>query len=204
MHRINKINGFTLTEILISLGIFVFIAVALAGFGGDIFFLNNSIQSNLSVQIDARRVLKIIVSELRGASPSSLGAYPITEAGTSSITFFSNVDDDILKERVRYFLQNGILFRGIIKPTGTPLVYNMQEEEINPIIRDVVNASTTPLFEYFDTFYTGTSSPLSQPVSILPIRLVRITILLDHDINREPPPMTITTMGTLRNLKDNL
>lgn len=199
-----KKRGFTLAEIVVSIGIFVFIALALASFGGDIFFLNNSLQSSLTVQIDARRVLKTIVSELRGASPSSLGAYPIAEAGTSTLTFFSNVDNDSLKERVRYFLQNGILFRGIIKPEGTPLVYDVQNEEVEALIRDVVNSQTTPLFEYFDSFFTGTSSPLVDPVPILPIRLVRVTILLDHDLNRDPGPVTITTMGTLRNLKDNL
>ena len=89
--------GFTITEILVSVGILVFISLAIANFGGDIFFLNNSLQSNLSVQIDARRVLRTIVGELRGASPSSLGAYPLSQVGTSTLVFYSNIDSDSYK-----------------------------------------------------------------------------------------------------------
>jgi len=197
-------NGFTLAEILVSIGIFVFIGLAVASFERDIFFLNNSLQSNLSAQIDARQLLRTVVSELRGASPSSLGSYTIAQAATSTITFYSNIDKDILKERVRYFLSGSDLHRGIIKPTGSPLVYNSESESVDVVIRNVVNGTSTATFEYFDGFFTGTSSPLVQPVSALSVRLVRITVVIDSDPNRPPGPITVTSMGTLRNLKDNL
>lgn len=204
MNNFHKKSGFTITEILISLGIFVLISLAIANFGGDIFFLNSSLQSNLSVQIDARRVLRVMVSELRGASPSSLGAYPLSQVGTSTLVFYSNIDSDSYKERVRYFLQGNKLMRGILKPSGSPLSYNIANESVDVLINDVVNSSTTPIFKYFDSSYTGVSAPLSDPVNILSVRLVQVTVLIDHDVSRVPGPISVTTMGTLRNLKDNL
>lgn len=204
MNNFQKKTGFTITEVLISLGIFVLIGLAIANFGGDIFFLNNSLQSNLSVQIDARRVLKVMVSELRGSSPSSLGAYPLSQVGTSTLIFYSNIDSDSYKERVRYFLQGNKLMRGTLKPSGSPLSYNIANESVDVLINDVVNSSTTPIFRYFDSSYTGSSASLSDPVNILSVRLVQVNVLIDHDVNRVPGPISVTTMGTLRNLKDNL
>ena len=204
MKSYQKKSGFTITEILVSVGILVFIGLAIASFSGDIFFLNNSLQSNLSVQIDARRVLRTMVSELRGASPSSLGAYPLSQVGTSSLIFYSNIDSDSYKERVRYFLQGDKLMRGILKPSGSPLSYNVANESMEVLINDVVNSSTTPIFQYFDNSYSGTSLPLADPVNILSVRLVQVTVLIDHDTGRDPGPISVTSMGTLRNLKDNL
>lgn len=205
IHRyLKNKKGFTLVETLISIAIIVVIGLALTTFERDIFFLNNSLQGNLSAQIGARRVLRTVIRELRGASPSSLGAYTINQAGTSTLIFYTNIDEDTLKERVRYFLQGGELRRGVIKPTGNPLAYNSANESVEVIIRDVINSSTTPIFDYFDSYFTGTSSPLMQPVDTLAVRLIRVTVIIDKDTNRPPGAITVTSMGTLRNLKDNL
>ncbi len=197
-------KGFTLVETLISISIIVVIGLALTSFERDIFFLNNSLQGNLSAQIGARRVLRTVIRELRGASPSSLGSYTINQAGTSTLIFYTNVDTDVLKERVRYFIQGGQLRRGVIKPSGSPLVYNSANESIDVVINDVINGTSTPIFDYFDTYFTGTSSPLTQPVDTLAVRLLRVTVIIDKDLNKPPGAITVTSMGTLRNLKDNL
>lgn len=203
-NSLKNIKGFTLVETLISIAIIVIIGFAISSFERDIFFLNNSLQTNLSAQIDARRVLRTIIRELRSASPSSLGSYTINQAGTSTLVFYTNVDTDTLKERVRYFLEGDELRRGVIKPTGSPLTYNSANESVEVLVHDVVNSSTTPIFDYFDSYFTGTSSPLIQPVDTLSVRLVRVTVIIDKDSNRPPGAITVTSMGTLRNLKDNL
>jgi hypothetical protein len=109
-----------------------------------------------------------------------------------------------LKEQVRYFLQGRDFKKGVIKPTGSPLVYNQGVEQITTLVKDVSNATSTPIFEYFDSSYTGTSSPLATPVQVTKVRLVRINIKIEKDPNRAPAPITVTSQVFLRNLKDNL
>lgn len=196
-------KGFSLVEIVIVTAIVAVIFGALFNFGNSIFSWNSSAQKNLSAQSDGRRVLKNMVKELRSASPSSSGSYPIAAVGTSTLTFFVNLDSDNLKEQVRYFLQNKELKRGVTKPSGSPLVYNPANEQLSTLIRDINNGSA-PIFEYFDSNYAGTSTPLAQPVLITKVRLIRMTLKIEKDPNKSLGPLIVTSQVFLRNLKDNL
>ncbi len=196
-------RGFTLAEILVAVAIFVVVGLAIANFGQNIFSINTSLQNNLSAQLDGRLVLKKLIAELRSSSPSNLGAYPIESAGTSSLVFYSNVDSDSYKERIRYYVSGNFLMRGVIKPTGSPLTYSTVNEKISTVVRDLKNGTSTPVFDYFNGNYAGTSSPLSIPVTPSVIRLVRVTVIIDADPNKSPRPIIITSQGMLRNLKDN-
>lgn len=200
----NKLNtkGFTIVEMLVSVSIFIVIAFAVSLFNRDIFYLSSNIQNNLNTQFDARRILRVVVKELRSSSPSSLGAYPISQAGTSSIIFYSNVDTDLYKERLRYFLQGTDLKRGVLKPSGSPLTYNPAQEQVTTVIRNII-ATSTAIFDYFPETYAGTTTPMSLPIDLLSVRLVRVTVFIDPDINREPGPTKATSQVMLRNLKGN-
>jgi len=197
-------KGFTLVETLVAVAIGSMIFLAVFNFGQGIFSFNTSAQGNLSAQSDGRQVLKSMVKELRSASPSNLGSYPISLANATALTFFVDLDGDGYKEQVRYFLSGNELKRGVIKPTiGPPLVYNPANEQISTMIHDI-NNGISPIFDYFDSNYTGTSAPLAQPVQITKVRLVRVTLIIDKDPNRPPSPITVTSQVFLRNLKDNL
>jgi len=203
MINLNFNKGVGLTEIIIVVAISAAIFTAIFQFGTSIFSFNTTSSATLSAQSDGRRVLKTIVKELRSASPSSTGTYPVLVAATSSITFFSNIDADALKEQIRYFLQNKDLKRGVIKPSGSPLTYNPANEQISTLVHDIMSTSS-PIFEYFDNNYAGTTTPLVQPVTITLIRLVRITIPIEKDVNKSPLPIIVQSQVMLRNLKDNL
>jgi hypothetical protein len=176
---------------------------AVAYFGQSIFSFNTVAGQTLGVQTGARKVLKNIVKELRGTSPSSLGAYPIVLASSTAVTFFSNIDTDVHKEQVRYFLQGTTLKRGVINPSGNPLVYSAGSEVVTDLIKDVRNGAT-PIFTYFDSTYAGTSTPLIQPVAPTSVRFVKIYLLLENDPNKAPASFEVTNQVLLRNLKDNL
>lgn len=188
---------------LVSVSIFVLIMLVVTGFNRDIFFINSGLQSNLSAQIEARNVLRTVVAELRSVSPSSLGAYALAQTSTSSIIFYSNVDNDQYKERIRYFIQGTNFNRGIVHPSGSPLTYNVAQEQVTTLVHNVRNGATST-FDYFDKYYSGTSTPLAVPVDPLAVRLVRITLLIDSDPNRFPATITLSSQAMLRNLKDNL
>lgn len=190
-------------EILVGIGIFTMIGIAIYTFQRDVFSLNRVIVSNLSVQDEVRRTLKVMSAEIRTASPSSLGAYALTQTATSSFTFYSNIDGDSLKEKVRYFLDGTTIKKGVIKPSGSPLTYNPANEVVTDLIHDLANAATST-FTYYDEDYDGTSPPLAEPIDISAVRLVKITLVIDKDPAALPAPMTLTTQVSIRNLKDNL
>jgi len=195
-------KGFTLAELLVSIGIMLLILSAVSLFQKDVFSLAQNFQGNLNFQLGARAILKSFSAEVREASPSSLGAFPIEEASSTEIIFYSDADNDGLKERIRYFLSGSTIKKGVVKPTGTPLVYSTSTESIKTVLTSVV--STSSVFQYFDTTYTGTSSPLAQPVTLSSIRLIKAIVLVNPDPNRISIPYEITTEASIRNLKDNL
>lgn len=200
----NKEKGFTLVELLISIFIISILTVTVTTFQRDVFRLNGNLHSNLSAQLDLRHITKIMVSELRKAETSSVGGYPISVASTSEIIFYSDLYNTGLKERVRYFLSNGKLKKGVITPSGSPLVYSVSNEKITTLVSDVIASSTLPIFQYYSESYSGNSAPLSQPVPITDIRLVKITVIIDKDPNLPPGEIVGTSQVNLRNLKNNL
>jgi prepilin-type N-terminal cleavage/methylation domain-containing protein len=195
--------GFTLTEILVVSFILVIVGIAIVNFQIDLFSLNKVSSDNIVVQEEARRVLKALTAEARGMSPSNMGAYALAEIGTSTITFYTNTDNDTLQERVRYFLAGTTLKKGVIEPTGTPLTYNTNNEVIREVVHDIANG-TTSIFTFFDTNYDGTSPALSEPINLPSIRLIKINLIIDRDPLKLPAPLSMTTQVSMRNLKDNL
>jgi prepilin-type N-terminal cleavage/methylation domain-containing protein len=197
-------KGFTLVETILTIFIFSLMMAAVTFFARNIFYLNNIASNTLSVEFETRKVLKPMANEIRSASPSSLGAYPLETLATSTFTFYSDLDGNGVKEKVRYFLSNGSLKKGVIIPTGSPLTYNSASEVITTVVHDVRNTATTSVFQYYDTDYDGTTAPLPSPVAISVVRLVKVSLVVDADPGRPLREKTVTTQVSLRNLKDNL
>lgn len=198
------VSGFTLVELLISIFIISVITFTVSTFQKDVFSLNYSLQGSLNAQIDARHVLRVMVFELREMSPSALGAYPIALASSTAITFYSDINNDGLKDRVRYFLSGTDVKKGVVAPSGSPVTYNDANEKLSTIITGYVASSTSPLFQYYPSSYTGTTVPLPVPINIPSVRLVRINVFIDKDPNHSPALLIVTSQVSLRNLKDNL
>lgn len=196
-------KGFTLIELLIALAIFGFIIVAITQFQVDIMRYNKSSQESLLSAQYAQSLLRTIVKELRTAKPADDGSYPIAQASTTSLIFFSDIDGDGHQEKVRYFLDSGVLKKGVTKPSGPPWVY-LADQETSFILAESVVSSSTPLFEYYDAQYTGTTTPLVQPVTVTNIRLVKINLMVNADPNRSLVARLYSSQVMLRNLKDNL
>lgn len=198
-----KKRGFTLVESILSLAIFSAVIIAVGAFQRDVFYFNDVIQTGLTNVSEARKVLRPFVNEVRGAQPSNLGAFPIAEATQNSFSFYTDIDNDDVREKIRYFLDGDTFKKGVIKPSGNPYVYDNDDEKIVTVIRNVVPGSTA--FSYFNSDYNGIdgSQALSFPVSPAEVRLVRIDLTVDANPDRAPSLLTITTQATVRNLKDN-
>lgn len=198
-------RGFTMMEIIVVAAILAVVSVAIMTFFRDTMKFNTSIQSSLKSQNEARRILRPFANEVRGANRSALGGYPIETASSTTLTFYTDLDEDGNSERVRYFLEGDTFKKGVISPTGSPLAYATSSEKIVAIVNNVV-ATSTPIFEYFDTNYVGASTTMAlvHPVSPALVRLVRVNLTVDENPNQPPAAFTLTTQISFRNLKDNL
>ena len=201
-------KGFTAVELLIVISIMVIVFVATTLFGRDIFALSTIFRGSLDEQFEARKLVKDVVAEIRRIAPAQNGAYPLSNVSTSTMTFYVDLESDGVAERVRYYLDDTTLYKGVIVPSGNPLVYDEDDEEISSYVELVINpsASSTPIFEYFGNTYTGasTSDPMTYPISIEDVRHVSVTFVLDKYSNRDPGPISVTSHGTIRNLRDDL
>ena len=199
-------RGFTIIEAVVSMSILLMIGLGIIAFERSVLTNTKVLQAELTAQQQERRTLAGFVADLRAATQSSAGAYPIEAAATSTLTFYANIDSDASIEKIRYFVATGTLRRGTIKPTGT--VYNSGNEKISTIVRDLANPTSTPIFTYYDTGYDGytssSSDPLPSPINIPSIRMVKMSIVVNPNGVRSPVMQTYVTQVSIRNLKDNL
>lgn len=200
----HAMRAMTLIEVVVSIGIITMISSGVVALQRNIIANSKALQSSLIAQQQTHRALLRFVKEIRTAAPSAGGAYALEAAGTSSITFFANIDNDAAIERVRYFLATSTLYKGVVKPVGT--VYNLGSETSSLVVTEVVNSSFTPIFAYYTNDYDGTasSSSLAVPINIPDVRLVKIMLPVDPNGIRPPFFYITTTQVSLRNLKDNL
>ncbi len=198
-------QGMTLIEIMIAMAIFVVIVILVNGFQGKVFKLNNILQSSLSIQQNARKILRPFAEEVRSATISNIGAFPISIATPNMIEFYSDNDNDGLKEKIRYFRDGDEFKKGVVKPSGNPYSYNENDEDITGVVSGIVNGANDPVFQYYDGSYDGNpeSLPLTYPIALTEITLVKTTLKVDLDVNEDPGPIEISTQATFRNLKDN-
>lgn len=201
--RLFSSAGFALVEILVVAGIVALIGGSVATFQRDVITHNSMIQSGAIAEDGLRSILRQIIGELRSAAPAQTGAYLLGAAATNTITFYSDIDSDGLRERTRYFLSGTDFKKGVIKPTGQPYTYDVSNEQIKTVATNVINA-TTSIFSFYDSNYSGSGLPLTVPIDISKIRLVKIDVGIDPNPGRPLQAMWISSQVMIRNLKDNL
>jgi type II secretory pathway pseudopilin PulG len=199
--------------VLISIFVISLISTAIYYLQSNIVRTSRLFQANLTTQQQVRTTLKEFERELQSAAPSQAGAYPIVEASTTQVTFFTDYDRDGYKERIRYFYSTSTrsIKKGVIEPSGVgTTTYNSATEAVNTRIDNVaISATTTALFTYFDANYdgVGTNTPMTQPVGIPSVRHIRMMVSVipkGEVLATTSKIMFFQTDVTPRNLKDNL
>lgn len=199
--KIKYLKAFSLVEIIIVVFILSLLGITVFKFQYDVFYLNDFLSQNLASQEKASRALKMMTSEIRTASPSSLGTYPLLETATSSFIFYSNIDADSHKERVRYFIEDGNLKKGVTKAVGDPVVYDTSNEVVTEIVDNVLNTDTS-VFTYYNSDYDGTSEALQEPFDISEVSLVKVTLIIGTDPMDSSMNFVLSTQVSMRNLNN--
>lgn len=190
-------------ELLVGVGIFLLVVVGLSAILSSSFRARNIVWEQLSTQKEGRQIIQDFTNELRSAAASSIGAYALETAQDAEIVFYSNIDSDTWRERIKYFLSDGILKKGVTKPSGAPLAYVTSTEVITELIHDVINTTSTPVFYYYNETYNGSGNPLISPIDTAQVRMIGIKLILEENPNLSPAPLRIEAKAHIRNLKSN-
>ncbi len=197
----NKNFGFTLIEVLFVIAIVVFSGLVVSNFQKEIFQSGSRVQKSLISEEGGRKIIRNIVSEIRTMNFSAVGGYPIESASSNSLVFYSDVNGDGNMDRIRYFVDGAVLKRGVTFPSGSPLTYSGQPENISSVISGLLSGS---VFFYGDTNFLGESDYLIEPINIPLIRLIGIKVKINLDSSGKTIPFEMSSKVSIRNLKDNL
>lgn len=194
-------EGFTLIEILVAAALMVLVA---AGFLGlQYIFTQNQLtawQTYLSIE-EGNNTLATMAREIRTASPSETGSYPLLVANDQEIVFFSDYDYDGTVERIRYTLTGSDLEKGVVEPTSTP-TYPLDTEKTRTVTSNIRNGSD-PVFFYYNEDWPGdtTNNPLTLSDRISQTELVTITLDLNTDDSDPNNNYTVESNTQIRMLR---
>jgi hypothetical protein len=192
-------RGFSLAETIVVIALTALVGGALLS-AIRYFYINNAYVFEAATSVDqARRGVATMLHNVREASYADDGNYPIGSAATSSITFYSDVDSDGGIERVKIWSVGTTLYKVVTNAGGNPPTYAGQASATSTIASYLRNATSTPIFTYYDS--TGAQLATTSP-DISQIVGIRARVDIDLNPNRAPQIFTLTGSATLRNLKD--
>lgn len=198
------VAGMTLIEMLVALFV---MTTAMGGF--TILFLksyrmNSFILETGAASAAASRGVERIVADLRKVRQGDDGSYPIVSGNNSEMTVFIDIDNDGKTERVRYFLQSGLLKRGVVEPSTSQPVNYSATETVTTVVSYVANESTEPVFFYYNDDYPGdtVNNPLSTPIAVQDARLVKVRLIININPNKAPEETSIESIAEFRNLNE--
>lgn len=191
----NSMRGFTLAETLVVIAIVAVVGLAVTSMIAFFYKSNAYVFQQTSALDSAHRGVEYAFLNIRESSYGDDGSYPVAQAATSSITFYADVDNDGPIEKIRVYLAQGTLYRGVTNSAGSPPTYTGQTEAVSTIATNVVNATSTPIFRYF----TAAGTELTAPINVSDIASVSTELSVDLNPSRAPDIFTLRASATLRN-----
>lgn len=188
-------------ETMVVIGVFALVMIAVSSLI-LYFYRSNTITLEQAFAINsARKGIEFMVRDIREMVYSDEGAYPIININGNSFYFYSDIDRDNSVERVRYFMQNTDLKKGLTEAVGDPPKYLDSNETISTVSDSVRNIEQgINVFKYFD----NQGVEITDYAKISDVAFVKINLIVNINTNRLPDEFTLRSSATLRNLKTNL
>ncbi len=191
-------SGYTLIEMLVVVAILLIIVPVLFASINSLYKTHARTLSRAFALVGTTNGVKEITRDVRAASYAENGAVPLVSIATSSLTMYTDTDYDGKVERVRYYLDDTTVWKGIIEPTATSS-YPESTETITELTDSIINNETnTPLFKY----YTSTSTEITDTSKILNIRRVAVTLIGSYKFSSTKSEIKIESSTSIRNLKN--
>lgn len=202
----NQEKGISIVETIVMIAVFALSLAALSVFILNSYRTYSYNFQQISAINEARRGIETMVKEIREARTADDGSYPLAEAGDFQFIFYSDIDSDVVIERVRYFLDGTDFKKGVIKPTGDPPQYDLGNENVWVLSRHVRNGTTSPVFTYYNGDWPADiiNNPLPTLTRLSETKLMHIYLKVNVDPGRPPDDFELESETQIRNLKTNL
>ncbi len=194
-------RGFTFVEMLVTTAILTLISGAIVGsilmlYKGNRFAMEQAIAVE-----NARRGVEQMVRDIREASYSDGGAYPVVSIGSTTIAIYTDLDRDDDVELVRFALATTTFTKRVTNPTGTPATYNEANGTVTSLSSHVRNTEQgIPIFEFYD----ANGIEITSYTNVTPVAFVKVSLVVNVNPETLPNEYVLRSSATIRNLKVNL
>ena len=189
--------GFTLVETVIVISVVTLVMGAVVSSVIYFYRVNDYAIEQAFAITSARRGVESMVQDIREATYSDIGTYPIVEMGSTTFILYSDVDRDDRVERIRYFLDGQNFKRGSIESSGSPRTYDSANEVVATLSDNVRNgALDKSIFEY----YGKDGSELTDMSDLDALGLVRVNLVVNVNPTRLPSDFLLRSTAALRNI----
>jgi len=194
----NSQNGLTIIEAVVMVAVFIMILSAIVVALRYVYRGQRFAFEQADATRSARTGIERIVRHLRETSHADDGAYPIVDIATSSVTFYSDYDNDNKIERMRYFLDDTNVRLGVVESAGDPPTYATSTEAISLVSDNVRNnALGTSMFTYYDK----AGVLMTDYTEIDEVAFVSVSIVVNLHPERAPDDFELRSSAALRNIK---
>ena len=203
--RKNVNLGFTLIELLVAMAIISILGLGLISLQ-YILGQNQVLVWNNYLSIDdTNEAISQMVREIRTSRYGDNGAFPIIGAFDTELIFYSNVDDDAGTERVRYFLTDTTLYKGVIDPEGYPVTYPSANEKLFSLSQ-IVRNGVSPVFYYYNGDWPDdtVNNPLPAPIRLSESKTIKIYLRLNAKADEPNSDYVLEPYVQIRMVKDNI
>lgn len=151
--------------------------------------------------------LRISVSNftknIREARQSDAGGYLIFSGDDFDLRFFADIDDDLVTEKLHYFLEDNYFKLGISDPIGFPAEYPSGDDEVKIIGSNILNGTGEPIFYYYDgdDLSDLENNPLLTPITPDDVSLIKLHLITNVNPDQNPKNMEIETLVRPRNIE---
>lgn len=189
-------RGVTFVETLVWIAVFTIVMTAIVTTLLSFYRTNRYTLEQADAVTSAQRALEQSVRTIREGAYSSQGAFPIVAIAANSFTFYADIDDDPLIERVRYFLSGTYLMRGVLEPSGNPPDYTGTETTsvIAEYVRNIDQGITT--FRYYDEI----GSEITNYANWTAVRFVSVNLAVNVNPAVLPNQLVLNSSAAIRNL----
>lgn len=201
----NTQRGFSFVETIITIAITTTVIGVLIG--SIIFFYRSNayaVEQAFAVE-SARKGVEVMVRDIREASYSDSGVYPVISIADNELWIYSDTDRDNDVEQIRFFLDdvNKNFMKVTTNSTGTPPSYVGGESSTSTVAHDVRNIEQNMvIFEYYDD--TGMQIDATSTANVTDVSFVRVNMIVNINPIRLPNEFVLRSSATMRNLKTNL
>lgn len=195
-------RGFTLIEVVV-VSVLTALLFGAVSYAITSFYKTNAYAIEQAMAINfARKGIESLVKDIREASYSDEGSYPIISIATTTFEFYSDVEGNSNIEKIRYFIQDGYFKKGVTFSAGTPLSYTGQPEMEYIIAENMRNEDLlTNVFTYYDS---NGVEVVDFVGGMLDVVFVEMSVTININPRRLPSNYTLYSSATMRNIVNAL